>query len=116
MAAVGNANGVRLMSMKSKRLPGWIPVFTDAKDPAAFGMKKVFPHQIINPVPSFKGGIELDERLGPEKPLPEAFFNVLIYPWVPDMDKARNEGGIILNEMVAKLEDIHVQFLSLMIG
>ncbi len=61
-----------------------------------------------------KGRIKLNKGIGPKRAAFEHFFYMGKNPTILNLDDAANVGIVILNEVLAKLENIHGAFLVLL--
>jgi hypothetical protein len=50
--------------------------------------------------------VELDDRLGPEESFPQLLLDVRINPGVADVDEAAREVRVVIDEALAKVEDV----------
>jgi hypothetical protein len=70
-------------------------------------------YEVRHACPGFERGVQLDEGLRPEGAFLELSVDRLANPLVPDVDEAPDVLGIVADELVAKIEDIHVGELLL---
>jgi hypothetical protein len=56
-------------------------------------------------------GIDLDQRVRPKLASVKAGLNMLLYAPIPDSDEAADVLGIVSNEVVPEIEDVHSRIL-----
>ena len=79
----------------------------DSEDPGTLGVQDALGDERVNRRTPLEGGIELQQRLGPEKAVPQIAVDPGSDQLVADREEALDVGPVIANELVAKSEDIH---------
>ena len=105
MQAQGLAGQLRLRV--EWNLPcGWVLLLA-TEDLAVQAVKPSVVDKLVDPAAGLEGGIQLDERFGPQKPLVELRINERTNSGVSDLEETTREVGIVANQAVTQLEDIH---------
>src|SRR5207244_13154193 len=63
--------------------------------------------QFVDPLPRLEGGVELDQRVRPENASLELRLDVLCDPLVANLDEAPDVLGVVADQAVAEVEDVH---------
>ncbi len=106
-ARAGDADGLGLVAVREQRLPVALRLGLDAEDAAALGVQDAPRDQVVDGRARLEGGVELDEGLGPEDAGLELAVDVVAQAGVADLDEAAGVGGVVLNQVVAEVEDVH---------
>ncbi len=100
-------DGVCLMAVQAERLAlARALVLGPPEDPAALGVQLPAVDQLIDPGAGLEGGVELEPRLGPQQPLLELLFHILLDPLVTDRQEALGVGAVVRDQAVAQGEDV----------
>src|SRR5262245_24977787 len=106
---MGQLDRLGLVTMQAERRPLQILlIFTPAKNRAAISMQQPLGHQLIDRLAGLEEGIQLNQRLRPEHiSLEKLFIDILMHTGIANLDKTLNIGGIIVNQMLAQVKNIH---------
>jgi hypothetical protein len=84
---------------------GWRLV--EPKDLAAGGMEGAVGDQFVDGAAGLESGVELQERLGPERAVVERVFDPAFDPLVGDFDEAAGVVGVVVDEPLTEIKDVH---------
>ena len=84
------------------------------EDPGAGFVEDLGVDEVLDPCSGFKGRIKLDERLGPEDAGIEALIDVPTEILVLDVDESPDVLGVVFDEAVSELENVHRTVLSIL--
>jgi len=101
VTGAGDADSFGLVAVKPEGDARVIGAFASAEDAFAFAVENAFIDQLVDPVAGFEGGVELDERIGPEQAVVDTppYFILdasILYP-----DEAAYLRSVITDEAVA---------------
>ena len=77
------------------------------KDLAATGLQKPFIHEFIHRLARLESGVQLNQRVGPQRTRSEATIDKIAQTRLRYRDEARNVAAIIIDESIAEVEDVH---------
>jgi hypothetical protein len=95
------------VAVEPERTAAGVRLGLDPKDPPAFGVKEPRLDQLVDPLPRLEGGVELDQRLGPEQPGVELVVHEHADPRIADADERPDVRAVVVDETPAELEDVH---------
>ena len=72
-----------------------------------FGMQQVLGDQIAHRFARFERGVELNQGLGPEKPVVQFMFDEIFDAFVSDRNEALDVAGIVGDDFGAEVENVH---------
>ena len=105
---LGGPDGIGLMLVEAHGRPD--RVFLALARPenlSALLMKELVIHQILHVPAPGKGRIELGQRVRPEQAAAEFGRDLVVDTLITDFDEALDVGGVIVDDAVAEIEDIH---------
>jgi hypothetical protein len=71
----------------------------DPEDSAALGVEYLLLDECVDAPSWCKGGVQLDERMGPEKSVSNLSIDLIPDPWVSDVHKAAGIRSVLRNDM-----------------
>ena len=77
------------------------------KDLAATGLQKPFIHEFIHRLARLESGVQLNQRVGPQRTRSEATIDKIAQTRLRYRDEARNVAAIIIDDSIAEVEDVH---------
>ncbi|OQC03537.1 MAG: hypothetical protein BWX80_02764 [Candidatus Hydrogenedentes bacterium ADurb.Bin101] len=84
-----------------------LPGFIDPENLIAFRVEDTFRHQVVNGSPGLKGGIQLKQRLGPERAFVQRFIDHSRNAFIRDLDETARVPGIVVHKTVAEIKNVH---------
>jgi hypothetical protein len=82
-------------------------VFFSSKNLAAPGMENPVRHKFLNGLARLKSWVQLNQRIWPQGARLEATVHEFFKARLRNRDKARNVSAVILNDLIAKAENVH---------
>ena len=86
--------------------------FFPAEHLGAGGFQQAFGHQSGHGLAGLERGIQLDERVGPERAGLETAVHEILQARLGDGDEAGDVAAVILNDLVPKVKYVHKQIRS----
>lgn len=82
--------------------------FIAPEDLAAASIENTGPYKLVNGLARLEGWVQLNHRIGPQGAGRKTAFNELIQPGLSDRDETRNVIAVVLDDLIAEAEYVHV--------
>src|SRR5271157_4579759 len=96
-----------LMAVEQHPRTNQILLRLDPEDLATTRVQQSPVNEIVDPATGFEAGVQLDQRLGPENFVSQAFLNELIDSSIANLDETTNVAGVVLDHAITQIEDVH---------
>ena len=104
-----SSNALDLVPVKPERRTDRAVLALVAEDVDALGVEIAQVDQLLKRLAHLEGGIELNQRVGPQKAAVHLFTDQLMDPLVLDGQEASDIVTVVLDDAIAKAKDVHVQ-------
>ncbi len=101
------ADGLGLVPMQRQGCSRVVVVALVPENAPALGVQGACLDQFVNRAAAFECGVQLEQWIGPQHPLGEALLHIRANAPIADPQEALHVLAVIVNELVAKREDIH---------
>ncbi|MGH2920924.1 MAG: hypothetical protein ACRDKU_02525 [Gaiellaceae bacterium] len=95
------------MAVEAKRATVVVAVGLDPEDSPALPVDDGRVDELIDPLARLEGRVELNNRIRPEQTGLELALDRLPDPLVPDGNERSRVIGVVADQALAKLEDVH---------